>query len=306
MNLSGRQLEHPDLVGDVARALADSGLPAAQLTLEITESVMLRSEAMGPVRALKTLGVRLAVDDFGTGYSSLGSLQRFPVDVIKIDRSFVERLGRSDGNASLASAVIALGRALDLSTIAEGIEDASQLAVLRLLGCKTGQGFYFARPLDTESLERLLHARTFTTAIAEQVADDTMPRVVEALRRSAAVVGDADMLVLVGADGALWYATESAGEMLGYDVSEKLGTNILDLVHPDDLDGVLASFVGTVGRPGPGVPIECRLRHADGSVRAVEVVAHNLLDDPEVVGIVMALSPKGPWIPTVGRLYETV
>jgi diguanylate cyclase (GGDEF)-like protein/PAS domain S-box-containing protein len=150
VNLSGRQLEETSVVDHVRDALEDSGLDPARLTLEITESALVHnSETMRErLYELKDLGVSLAIDDFGTGYSSLSYIQQFPVDVLKIDRSFVEGLGRSTGtDAALARTIIALGASLQLRTVAEGIEIEAQRAILRELGCEFGQGYLYARPM---------------------------------------------------------------------------------------------------------------------------------------------------------------
>ena len=150
VNLSGRQLEETTVVGHVREALEDSGLDPARLTLEITETALVHNcETMRErLFQLKELGVSLAIDDFGTGYSSLSYIQQFPVDVLKIDRSFVEGLGRSTGtDTALARTIIALGASLQLRTIAEGIEVEAQRVILRELGCEYGQGYLYARPM---------------------------------------------------------------------------------------------------------------------------------------------------------------
>jgi diguanylate cyclase (GGDEF)-like protein/PAS domain S-box-containing protein len=154
VNLSARQLQQPDLAGQVRRALRQTGLSPSALELEITESVLMQDVelALATLAALKTLGVRLAIDDFGTGYSSLSYLQRFPVDTLKVDRSFVSGLEHDSGSAAIVQAVTALAQALGLSVTAEGIETAAQLARLRALGCSHGQGYYFARPQCAEGL----------------------------------------------------------------------------------------------------------------------------------------------------------
>jgi EAL domain-containing protein (putative c-di-GMP-specific phosphodiesterase class I) len=157
VNLSGRQLEEMSVVAHVRDALAESGLDPARLTLEITESALVHnSETMRErLCQLKELGVSLAIDDFGTGYSSLSYIQQFPVDVLKIDRSFVEGLGRATGtDAALARTIIALGASLQLRTIAEGIEVEAQRAILRELGCEFGQGYLYARPMAGEGVPR--------------------------------------------------------------------------------------------------------------------------------------------------------
>lgn len=149
VNLSARQLGDPNLIDDVANALRVAGLRRDQLVLELTESTLLANseETVGILTGLKALGVRLAIDDFGTGYSSLSYLHRFPVDVLKIDQSFVEGIANGPGASALANAVIALGNSLGLRTVAEGIETEAQYDVLSALGCKLGQGYLFSRPL---------------------------------------------------------------------------------------------------------------------------------------------------------------
>jgi diguanylate cyclase (GGDEF)-like protein/PAS domain S-box-containing protein len=158
VNLSARQLAQPDLVATVRRALAETGTDPATLCLEITESAVMESGAAttAQLRALKSLGVRLAIDDFGTGYSSLVHLRQFPVDVLKIDRAFVDGLGRESRDASIAAAVISLAHALGLSTVAEGVETAEQLAVLKQLGCDLGQGHLFAAAQAPEAAAALI------------------------------------------------------------------------------------------------------------------------------------------------------
>ncbi len=158
INISGHQLQGENVVEDVRRALSDSGLDPRHLVLEITESVLMQQSEtiLERLRALKELGVRLAIDDFGTGYSSLGYLQRFPIDILKIDKSFVDDVGRGSRNSALARAVIALGDTLQLQTIAEGIEYKTQLNGLQDLGCELGQGFFFDKAIPPVELEQAL------------------------------------------------------------------------------------------------------------------------------------------------------
>jgi EAL domain-containing protein (putative c-di-GMP-specific phosphodiesterase class I) len=169
VNLSARQLQEPGLVEDVAQALAETGLPPHTLVLEITESVLMHdAEAtVGWLRELSALGVQLAIDDFGTGYSSLSYLRQFPVNTLKIDKSFVDGVRLGSEQSTLASAIIELGRKLGLKTVAEGIEQADQLAELGALGCDVGQGYLFARPLDSDALEALLAERNADSASGE-------------------------------------------------------------------------------------------------------------------------------------------
>ncbi|HSO56488.1 MAG TPA: EAL domain-containing protein, partial [Actinomycetes bacterium] len=158
VNLSGKQLQHEQVVDDVAQALAESGLPPQSLVLEMTESILLDDSetVLDILRQLKGLGARLAIDDFGTGYSSLSYLHRFPVDILQIDRSFVERLSRTSDNAELARTVVRLGQSLQLQTVAEGVEDSAQFLTLRRMGCDIGQGYYFGRPMEGDDMGRLL------------------------------------------------------------------------------------------------------------------------------------------------------
>ena len=153
INLSVKQLFHADIIADVACALNDAGLPPEALTLEITESVMMTDAelAIARLNELRALGVRLAMDDFGTGYSSLSSLSMFPLDVLKMDRSLLAA-GGAPVTSGLASAVLWLGETFELEVVAEGIEFPEQSVTLRELGCDTGQGFYFARPMERANL----------------------------------------------------------------------------------------------------------------------------------------------------------
>jgi EAL domain-containing protein (putative c-di-GMP-specific phosphodiesterase class I) len=154
VNISGRHLQHGDLVQDVKHALTSSGLEAANLVIELTESTIMYNTDLNLERLqqLKALGVRLAIDDFGTGYSSLSYLHRFPIDILKIDRSFISRLTNSENGPELARAVITLGETLGLDTVAEGIELEPQVASLLDLGCVAGQGFLFAQATSLEEL----------------------------------------------------------------------------------------------------------------------------------------------------------
>jgi diguanylate cyclase (GGDEF)-like protein/PAS domain S-box-containing protein len=157
VNISGRHLQHADLVADVRHALEVSGLDPGNLVIELTESTIMQNTEMNleRFRALKTLGVRLAIDDFGIGYSSLSYLHRFPIDILKIDRAFVSRLTEQGDGPELARAVVMLGETLGLETVAEGIEHEDQVASLLTLGCVAGQGFLFARACALEDVSAM-------------------------------------------------------------------------------------------------------------------------------------------------------
>jgi diguanylate cyclase (GGDEF)-like protein len=160
VNLSSRQFRDPGLLSLISGALRSSGLAASSLTLEITESSLLAqtTETLERVADLRSLGVRLSIDDFGTGYSSLGYLRSFHVDELKIDRTFVSEAGRGDGRV-LSRAIVELGRALNLEMVAEGVETIEQADYFRSLGCRYGQGFYFAHPLSSIDVEDYMRGR---------------------------------------------------------------------------------------------------------------------------------------------------
>jgi EAL domain-containing protein (putative c-di-GMP-specific phosphodiesterase class I) len=162
VNLSPRQLQADDLIDEVKEALAFSGLPPSTLVLEITEGAMMNDAdaAIIKLAGLKALGVKLAVDDFGTGYSSLSYLQRFPIDILKIDRAFVHEIDVKDEQASLVAAIVALARSLQLHAVAEGVETPTQAEALTALGCVFGQGYHFARPMAPAALAAMLEAGT--------------------------------------------------------------------------------------------------------------------------------------------------
>jgi diguanylate cyclase (GGDEF)-like protein len=153
VNVSGRQLDSDQLLVDIEEVLDTSGLPAESLTIEITETTLMRNveETATRLTAIKALGVKIAIDDFGTGYSSLAHLQRFPVDALKIDRSFVAGLRENKEGETLIHTLVQLGKALSIETFAEGIEEQQELKLLRAEDCDSGQGFLFARPLDADA-----------------------------------------------------------------------------------------------------------------------------------------------------------
>ncbi|MGH9226034.1 MAG: putative bifunctional diguanylate cyclase/phosphodiesterase [Acidimicrobiales bacterium] len=160
VNVSARQFQQPQWTDEVAHALLTTGLEPGRLVLEITESVLMEDTETTSHRLgeLRDLGVRIAIDDFGTGYSSLGYLKRFPVDTLKIDRSFVSGIGRDVEDTAIVRAVITVAKSLGLSVTAEGIETDTQLAELRTLGCDRGQGYLFAKPIAGDSIPDLLAA----------------------------------------------------------------------------------------------------------------------------------------------------
>jgi len=158
VNISPNSLNEPDFVSNLATDIMDSGIEPSHLVLEITEGVIMHDmeQAASKLRAIKSLGVRLALDDFGTGYSSLSYLRRFPVDVVKIDKIFVDEIEQDNGAAALVQAILRLGKGLSFEVVAEGIETKGQMNSLVDLGCGYGQGYYLARPLSTTELHKFL------------------------------------------------------------------------------------------------------------------------------------------------------
>ncbi|MGI9598450.1 MAG: GNAT family N-acetyltransferase [Acidimicrobiales bacterium] len=189
VNLSMRQLQDDQLINSLTNAIAASGIAANRLVLEITES-MLAIDAdlsVGILGQLKTIGVKLAIDDFGTGYSSFSYLKAYPVDCIKIDRSFINELHRSSTSSALVEAIVNLSRALGAYTVAEGIEYSDQAGILRKLGCDRGQGFYYCRPLSGSAL---------TSLFREHLDDEVEP--LEAWRQQSEEVQDRSFDIDVG------------------------------------------------------------------------------------------------------------
>jgi len=167
VNLAGRKIAEPGLVEDLRAALAESGLRPERLLLELTESMLLErtDEAVSVLHELKSTGIQLAIDDFGTGYSSLSYVQRLPIDILKIDRSFIDRLQEDPGAAAVTRAIIALAATLSLRTIAEGIETEAQADDCRRLGCHEGQGYLFGQPIPAAEFPAYIEqSRTLTAA----------------------------------------------------------------------------------------------------------------------------------------------
>jgi EAL domain-containing protein (putative c-di-GMP-specific phosphodiesterase class I) len=161
VNISARQFQRPEeLVRDVVHVLEETELDPGDLVLEITESMIMGNAERNVdlLRRLKGLGVQIAVDDFGTGYSNLAYLRRFPVDMLKVDKSFVDGMEENSENSAIVETVISLARALGLRTVAEGIETTEQVDRLQALGCELGQGYYFSEPLPAAEAGSLLRA----------------------------------------------------------------------------------------------------------------------------------------------------
>ena len=173
VNLSARQLDQPGLAAEVAQTLAATELPAGSLVVEITEQIFMQDSehVLVNIQELKELGVRLAIDDFGTGYSSLSYLQRFPVDYLKIDKSFVDDVGGDGTKPALARAVIEIAHSLELDVVAEGVEREDQLRTLQAMGCDLAQGYYFSKPQDTQGMASFLDSGIVPGILEDEEAE---------------------------------------------------------------------------------------------------------------------------------------
>jgi EAL domain-containing protein (putative c-di-GMP-specific phosphodiesterase class I) len=169
VNLSGSNLTNPDLVANVAATLADSGFPAADLELELTEGVVIAESdgALATLDGLKALGLRLAIDDFGTGYSALSRLRELPFDTLKVDKIFVDELDSVHPGSTLAESILDMARVLGLKVVAEGVETSRQADFLRTHGCDFAQGYLFSRPVGVARFEALLQAGATRTGVIE-------------------------------------------------------------------------------------------------------------------------------------------
>jgi len=158
VNLSGKHFDQPNLVDQIQEILDNTGFDARRLKLEITETAVMENAdaAISMLRSIKQLGIQISIDDFGTGYSSLSYLHQFPIDTLKIDRSFVNAIERGTENSEIVRTIVYLAKALNLNVVAEGIENIRQFHQLNLLGCEYGQGYLFSRPLPAHEIEKLL------------------------------------------------------------------------------------------------------------------------------------------------------
>jgi EAL domain-containing protein (putative c-di-GMP-specific phosphodiesterase class I) len=178
VNLSARQFGQPDLVESIAAVLRETGMAAQNLEIELTESLVMRDveSAIGVLRDLKTLGVKLSIDDFGTGYSSLSYLKRFPIDVLKIDRSFVRDIALGSDDATIVLLIISLAHTLRLEVIAEGVETEAQLAYLQRHGCDAMQGYYFSRPVPAQEFTEILREeKNWSCRVIRCAQDSAVP-----------------------------------------------------------------------------------------------------------------------------------
>jgi PAS domain S-box-containing protein len=262
VNVAARQLTDPRFVPDVVTALETSSFAPGRLTLEITETAALASmeAASAVLRTVHELGVRIALDDFGTGYSSLTMLQQLPVDVVKIDRSFVTRISTDARDAVLVRLVIDAAHTAGSQVCAEGVEELEQAEQLMAMGCDLGQGWLFGRPTPrARGAEHDLGAYLSAPDIRSAAA--RMPW-----------AGSTE-LVLVSSEGRIKFASMSSQRMLGWTAQELVGADIDALLRPMPLDEDETPSPG--GSPGPVVR---RVLHRDGEYRWLETTSRHLHD----------------------------
>ena len=158
LNASVRHMMKSDFIDEIRQLLNDSSIPASQLEIEITESIMIDSvdKALHCIDELKNMGIQIAIDDFGTGYSSLSYLNRFPANLLKIDKSFIDEMNMSDSSRQYVAAIISMGHIMGFDVISEGVEDPDQLDALKDIGCDFVQGFIWGRPLSSQEVEKLI------------------------------------------------------------------------------------------------------------------------------------------------------
>ena len=178
VNLSGKHFAHKDLVEQISKIMTETGMDPAHLKLELTESAVMENaeSVISMMKQIRDLGIQLSIDDFGTGYSSLSYLHRFPINTLKVDRSFVNSMEDGSENGEIVRTVIALAKTLRLNVVAEGIETIHQLHQLRILGCEYGQGYLFSRPVPVEEAERLIDEPSrFETVLPPQIMPPPVP-----------------------------------------------------------------------------------------------------------------------------------
>jgi PAS domain S-box-containing protein len=257
VNVSPLQLANDTFVWQVAAALEESGLDPRRLVLEITESAALgdMNEAAARLHALRSLGVQIALDDFGIGHSPLSLLRRLPIDIMKIDRSFVARVHENARDAVIVRLLIDTAHSLGLSVCGEGVETREQARQLVALGCDTAQGWFFGRPEPASSdLTAELHPPPGTL---EHALDVGLPAPIQ--------IGSDELVTIADPDATVLYASPGALAVLGYTPSEVIGTSAADHLHPDEAPEIMDSREPEVGERA-AVRVH-RARHRDGSYR---------------------------------------
>ncbi|GAB3591732.1 hypothetical protein GCM10027446_10600 [Angustibacter peucedani] len=270
VNVSPLQLATPAFVGQVATALEESGLRPQQLLLEITESAAIEDLEEGAARlhALRSLGVRIALDDFGIGHSPLSMLRQLPIDLLKIDRSFVAKVHENARDAVVVRLLIDTAHTLGLTVCGEGVETREQARQLVALGCDTAQGWYFGRPAPASA--ELEHDLDQPSGKVVRALDVSQPAPIQ--------IGSDELVTITRPDALVLYASPGSLAVLGYTPSDLIGTSMADHLHPDEAQEILTTREPERGQP-PSVRIH-RARHRDGGYRWLNTRAQ-LLRDPD-------------------------
>jgi diguanylate cyclase (GGDEF)-like protein/PAS domain S-box-containing protein len=310
VNVSGRQFG-PDLIGVVDEALKISGIEPGMLTLEVTESILMDNlDTAGSVlKELKELGVSIAIDDFGTGYSSLAYLKGFPIDVLKIDRSFVKGLGTDPEDTAIVAAIMGMAHALGLEVVAEGVETPEQLARLRVLGCEKAQGFYFFRPSDAATISAIARREAHESGPVGHFEGAGLIPTGAALSSTVLVADDAaDVRLLsrasLSAVGFDVHEAATGSEAIQKAVALKPSCVVLDLSMPD-MSGfeVCSALRNNPVTAGATIVILTATATADGKAKAFSLGADDYIVKPfapkELVSRVrMAMRRRAETVPT--------
>jgi PAS domain S-box-containing protein len=261
VNVSPLQLTTDEFTGEVRTALDQSGLPPRMLVLEITESAAIDDlDATGArLHSLRGLGVRIALDDFGIGHSPLSILRQLPLDILKIDRSFVARVHENARDANIARLLVDTAHTLGLSVCGEGVESRDQARQLLSLGCDTAQGWYFGRPVPDDGPPSVPASAGLDVAVAAPIQ-----------------IGSDEVTTLLRPDGLLLYASPGALAVLGYTPGQLIGASVRQHLHPDERAGILRPPQRDWGR-APWT-LQHRVRHQDGSYRWLRTRAQLLRD----------------------------
>ncbi len=294
VNVSPIEIAQPTIVDQVAQALAHSGLSPDRLCLEVTETAAIVDfeETKRRLEQLAGLGVRIALDDFGTGHSSLTMLRDLPVDMVKIDRSFVARIASSAADAVLVRLVIDTSHSLGMTVCAEGIEDASQARQLIALGCDSAQGWYFGMP---EPASRRL------TAIVRGLTPAPTPELLDPPGTALLMPGSEDLVVVSTPQRRITYVSSTARTMLGWTSAEMIGTSVEEHLHAEER--LRLNPVEPGGGARHTAPVTVRALHRDGSHRWLRATAQHLADEHGTVTEVLTspvtspsrCSPGWPW-----------